>query len=154
MTVCISDNLSKRKVKKLRDRFWSMEKFRLRHLVPDGRVTARRRVLQRQSSRLNVTLAHLPFSMFVADICPVVQSNACLVQYFPPHLLCSTTSFVWTHESEDGISLSLVTSAFSLPVISKMMHFVFLLLLLPRKHQNPLMSQFKAHAVCSNAHFR
>lgn len=31
------------------------------------------------------------------------------------------------------------------------MHFVFLVPLLPRKHQNPLMSQFKAHTVCSNA---
>lgn len=40
----------------------------------------------------------------------------------------------------------------SLPVVYEMMHFVFLLPLLPRKHLNPLMSQFRAHFVSSNAH--
>jgi len=39
-----------------------------------------------------------------------------------------------------------------LPVVCEIMHFVFLLPLLARKHQKPLMSQAEAHTDGSNAH--
>lgn len=54
-----------------------------------------------------------------------------------PRCRAGDASFLWAQNS--------------LPVIYEMMHFVFLSLSSPRKHLNPLMSQLKAHTVCSNA---